>query len=255
MKYAVVRSSMLLMVVTLSLGPLVVSAQQATVAPTEIAKDARTQLMALPYYGVFDLLTLNVDNNNVVTLAGSVLSGALKKDAEREVREVKGAKEVHNKIAVAPLFPMDDGIRRGVYHAIYGDPSLSQYGTPDSQLRTTRPAFRGWGAGFGGWDAGVRGPGAGFDGPGADVGGLGAGFRGLGPGRDGRGFGSHHLMGAPFYGYDPIGNYAIHILVNNRTVTLAGIVNSESDKTLAEVKARGVMNVKQVNNELQVTKS
>jgi BON domain-containing protein len=240
MKHAM-RSSMLLLVVTFALGPLVGSAQQATVAPTQIAKDVRTHLLSLPYYGVFDLLTLNVDNNDVVTLAGYVLSDLLKKDAEREAREVKGVKEVQNKIAVAPLFPMDNGIRRGVYHAIYGDPSLSQYGTPGSELWAMRPGFRGWGGGFGGQDAGFRGRGTGFGGRDAGLG--------------GRGFGSPHLMGAPFYGYDPIGNYAIHILVNNRTVTLAGVVNSESDKTLAELKARGVMNVKQVINELQVTKS
>ena len=38
-------------------------------------------------FGVFDLLTLNVDNNDVVTLAGYVLSGSLKKDAQREAKE------------------------------------------------------------------------------------------------------------------------------------------------------------------------
>ena len=39
-------------------------------------------------------------------------------------------------------------------------------------------------------------------------------------------------------------------------MTLAGVVDSEGDKTLAGLKARGVMNVNQVNNELNVnTKS
>jgi hypothetical protein len=253
---------MLPMIVTFTLGSAVGNAQQAAIAPTEIAKDVRTHLMSLPYYGVFDLLTLKVDTNNVVTLAGYVLSDALKKDAEREAREVKGVKEVQNKIAIAPMLPLDDGIRRGVYHAIYGDPSLSQYGTPGSQLRAgttaandllaTRPGYRGWGGGFGGWDGG---PGAGFGGPGGAFGPPGSSFDRPGVGLGGRGFGGPHLSSAPFYGYDPIGNYAIHILVNNGTVTLAGVVNSESDKTLTELKARGVMNVKQVNNELQVTKS
>lgn len=67
-----------------------------------------------------------VDSSDVVTIAGYVLSDSLKKDAEREAREAKGVKEVQNKIAVAPVLPMDDEIRHGVYHAIYGDPSLSQ---------------------------------------------------------------------------------------------------------------------------------
>jgi hypothetical protein len=216
-----VRSSLLLLIVTFTLGPLVGSAQQATVAPTQIATDVRKHLLSLPYYGVFDLLTFSVDNNDNVTLAGYVLTDSLKKDAEREVREVKGIKEVQNKIAIAPGLPLDDEIRHGVYHAIYGDSSLSRYGTPGSELRSMRPGFRDWGAGFAG-----------------------------------RAFGGPHLMGAPFFGYDPVGNYAVHILVNNRTVTLAGVVDNEGDKTLAGLKARGVMNVNQVNNELEVaTKS
>jgi BON domain len=236
-----VRSFMLPLVVTFTLAPLVGSAQEATVAPAQIAKDVRSHLMSLPYYGVFDLLTLNVDNNDVVTLAGYVLSGSLKKDAEREAKEVKGVKDVQDKIALAPVLPIDDDIRHGVYHAIYGEPSLSRYGSPGSQLGAMRPGFRGWGAGFGGWAGGFGGRGGGFGGRG------GAGF-----GRRDAGFGGPHLMGAPFFGYDPVGNYAIHILVKNRVVTLAGVVDSESDKTLAGLKARGVTNVSTVNNELQI---
>jgi hyperosmotically inducible periplasmic protein len=225
------RRSLLVLVVTITLGPLAVSAQQTTVATAQIATDVRKHLLSLPYYGVFDLLTFNVDNNDNVTLAGYVLTDTLKKDAEREVREVKGIKDVQNKIVIAQAFPLDDEIRHGVYHAIYGDSSLSRYGTPGSQLRSMRPGFRDWGAGFGGWGRGV--------------GGLRAGF-------GGRAFGGSHLMGAPFYGYDPVGEYAIHILVNNRTVTLAGVVDTEGDKTLAGLKARGVANVNQVSNELEV---
>jgi len=120
MKFAV-RHSLLLLVVTLTLGPLAVSAQQATVAPTQVATDVRKHLLSLPYYGVFDLLTFNVDNNDNVTLAGYVLTDTLKKDAEREVREVKGIEDVQNKIVIASALPLDDEIRHGVYHAIYGD--------------------------------------------------------------------------------------------------------------------------------------
>jgi hyperosmotically inducible periplasmic protein len=60
------------------------------------------------------------------------------------------------------------------------------------------------------------------------------------------------MMGAPFYGYDPVGNYAIHILVKNRVVTLAGVVDNDGDKNIANIKARGVKDVTQVNNELEV---
>jgi hypothetical protein len=226
-----IRRSLLFLIVTFTFGPLVGRAQQAKAAPAQIATDIRKHLLSLPYYGVFDLLTFNVDTNEDVTLAGYVLNDTLKKDAEREVREVKGIKDVQNKIAIAPAFPLDNEIRHGVYHAIYGDAALSRYGTPGSELRSMRPGFRDWGAGFGGWGRGFAGRDAGFA---------------------GRGFGGAHLMGAPFFGYDPIGNYAIHILVNNRTVTLAGVVDSEGDRTLAALKARGVANVNQVDNELEV---
>ena len=241
----VVHCSLLIMVVTFTIGPLAGSAQQATVAPAQIATDIRKHLLSLPYYGVFDLLTFNVDNNDNVTLAGYVLTDSLKKDAEREVREVKGIKEVQNKIAIAQGLPLDDEIRHGVYHAIYGDPSLSQYGTPASQFRAMRPGFREWGLGFSRRGLGFGGRGTGFGGPGAGFADPGAGF-------GGREFGGPHLMGAPFFGYDPVGNYAIHILVNNRTVTLAGVVDSEADKTVAGLKAHGVMNVNQVINDLEV---
>jgi hypothetical protein len=232
------RSSLVLSAVIVTVGTLVETVQQSTVASTQIAKDVRKHLLSLPYYGVFDLLTFNVDEKGVVSLGGYVLTDSLKKDAEREAREVKGVTEVQNKIAVAPGLPLDDDIRHGVYHAIYGDASLSRYGTPGSELRSMRPGFRDWGGGFGGWGGGF--------------GGRGAGFGGRGPAFGGRAFGGPHLLGAPFYGYDPVGNYAIHILVNNRTVTLAGVVDSEGDKTLAGLKARGVTNVNQVNNDLEV---
>jgi osmotically-inducible protein OsmY len=224
MRHLVPHVARLLFIIA-ALGTLVSGAQHSAAAPTQITKDITKHLMSLPYYGVFDLLTFNVDAQGNVTLGGDVVNDSLKKDSEREVREVKGVTEVLNKIAIAPDLPLDNDIRHGVYHAIYGDPSLSRYGTPGSELWSMRPGFRGWGAGFV-----ERGGRAGIGGP--------------------------RLMGAPFYGYDPVGNYAIHILVDHGTVTLAGVVDSEGDKTLAGLKARGVTSVKQVDNSLEVaTKS
>jgi osmotically-inducible protein OsmY len=37
-------------------------------------------------------------------------------------------------------------------------------------------------------------------------------------------------------------------------VTLAGVVDNESDKTLAGIKARGVKDVAEINNDLAVSK-
>jgi BON domain-containing protein len=137
-----------------------------------------------------------------------------RKTREREARDVKDVREVQDKIEVARAFPLDDEIRHRVFHAIYGDPALSRYGTPDDELWSMRPAFRGWGAGFR--------------------------------------MGSPRMNAEPFFGLEPIGNYAIHILVKARVVTLVGVVDSEGDKTIADLRARGVPIVTTVNNDLEV---
>jgi osmotically-inducible protein OsmY len=46
----------------------------------------------------------------------------------------------------------------------------------------------------------------------------------------------------------------VHIIVKNGRVTLKGVVASESDKRLADVKACGVAGVFEVTNQLQVEK-
>lgn len=48
---------------------------------------------------------------------------------------------------------------------------------------------------------------------------------------------------------------SIHIIVKNGNVTLVGIIDSEGDKNLANIRANGVPNVFSVKNELVVTPS
>ncbi|MFN7927929.1 MAG: BON domain-containing protein [Blastocatellia bacterium] len=55
---------------------------------------------------------------------------------------------------------------------------------------------------------------------------------------------------SPIYRYGMGAVPSIHIIVKNGNVTLKGIVDSESDKTLANVKANGVSGVFSVKNEL-----
>jgi hyperosmotically inducible protein len=60
------------------------------------------------------------------------------------------------------------------------------------------------------------------------------------------------------YGYAPLQHYGvgsqrqIHIIVKNGNITLAGIVSSDADRTLAYVRANGVPGVFSVTNDLRV---
>jgi osmotically-inducible protein OsmY len=50
----------------------------------------------------------------------------------------------------------------------------------------------------------------------------------------------------------PTGFNAIHIIVKNGNVTLTGVVDSDSDLAMAEMRANQVAGVFSVTNELQV---
>jgi hyperosmotically inducible protein len=95
-------------------------------ATARITKEVRHELVMLPYLGVFDNLAYKVDGYNV-TLMGQVTRPTLKSDAENVVKRIEGVEHVDNQIEVLPLSPNDDRIRRAVYRAIYGFPSLQKY--------------------------------------------------------------------------------------------------------------------------------
>ena len=94
----------------------------------KMVREVRHQLVMLPYYSVFDDLGFTV-NGGTVTLVGEVVTPVVKDDAAAVVKKVEGVTNVVNNIEVLPLSGNDDRIRRGVYRAIYGDPTLStRYG-------------------------------------------------------------------------------------------------------------------------------
>jgi BON domain-containing protein len=99
-----------------------------------IVKEVRHELVMLPFYGVFDNLAYKVDPDGTVTLMGQVARPTLKSDSENVVKRIEGVTRVVNNIEVLPVSPMDDGIRRATYRAIYGDPALSLY-----QVRAVPP--------------------------------------------------------------------------------------------------------------------
>ncbi len=93
---------------------------------TDIVKEVRHELVMLPYYGVFDNLAYRVDGSKV-TLFGVVTQPVLKINAENAVKKIEGVTAIDNEIEVLPLSPMDDGIRRSVYRAIYSKPGFERY--------------------------------------------------------------------------------------------------------------------------------
>jgi hyperosmotically inducible periplasmic protein len=56
-------------------------------------------------------------------------------------------------------------------------------------------------------------------------------------------------------GFEPAGNYPIHIIVRRGRVTLMGVVDDEGDKTIAGMKARQVPGSFEVTNDLVVERS
>jgi hyperosmotically inducible protein len=66
------------------------------------------------------------------------------------------------------------------------------------------------------------------------------------------GAGFHGLGFERFPGMEPAGDYPIHTIVKGGKITLLGVVDSESDKTLAGLKARGVPGSFGVDNQLMV---
>jgi hyperosmotically inducible periplasmic protein len=154
------------------------SKDQEPKSQAEITKEVRHQLVMLPYYSVFDNLAYRVEGDKVI-LEGQVVRPTLKSDAEGVVKSVPGVTTVVNNIEALPPSPMDDQLRRALYRAIYGDPTLSRYGF-----------------------AAVA---------------------------------------------------SIHIIVKNGNVTLEGLVDNDTDKNTANLRANQVPNAFSVKNNLQVT--
>jgi hyperosmotically inducible protein len=83
----------------------------------------------LPYYSVFDYIAGTVSGYDV-TLKGWVTNPTLKNDAGNVVKQIEGVEHVNNQIEVLPPSTMDDQLRRRLYRAIYGFPSLEKYAMP-----------------------------------------------------------------------------------------------------------------------------
>src|SRR5580692_10827778 len=79
-------------------------------APRTLEEQVRHEILMVPYIGVFDNLSYQVDNG-VVTLSGQVTQPVRKTDVERAVKSINGVTAVNDQIEVLPLSPFDDQIR------------------------------------------------------------------------------------------------------------------------------------------------
>lgn len=67
--------------------------------------------------------------------------------------------------------------------------------------------------------------------------------------------GFHAMNFRRFPGTEPLGDYPLHIIVKQGMITLLGVVDSESDKTVAGFRAREVPGSFSVENDLVVEKA
>jgi len=118
------------LMVILVLGILVTAHDAMAQTNPRIVREVRHELVTLPYYGVFDWLTYEVQNDGTVVLHGQVVRPSTKSDAEGRVKEIDGVGRVVNQIEVLPNSPSDDRLRLALYRTIYGFNSpLFRYAT------------------------------------------------------------------------------------------------------------------------------
>ena len=80
----------------------------------------------MPYYGVFDNISFEVEGNTV-TLYGKVYSLGLKSSAENIVKKIDGVENVVNNIEMLPPSSFDNRIRRQAVREFANGGSLYRY--------------------------------------------------------------------------------------------------------------------------------
>jgi len=93
-----------------------------------ITNQVQHQLAMLPWYGVFDHLSFQV-NGTEVTLSGQVISehATTRDDAAKFVKSISGVTKVVNNIEVLPPSPFDNQIRRAEYRTVFSQADLGRY--------------------------------------------------------------------------------------------------------------------------------
>ncbi len=119
------------------LGFSLVNIHAQTTSETEsIEKEVFKEIVALPYYGVFDNIKFEVEGNTVY-LTGKVYSLGVRKSAENVVRKIDGVENVVNQIENLPPSSFDNSIRRNIVRSY-----ASNGGSLYRYLQGTQPSVR-----------------------------------------------------------------------------------------------------------------
>lgn len=123
-----VRSMVLAAAMGLLAMPLVAAQSQAVDADAAWkAEKVRKEIVTLPFYSVFDHVTISVDGDRVV-LDGSVYRPSMRKSVERVAARVEGVAEVVNNVTVQPTSFYDDRLRVALARSLYSSSVLNRYG-------------------------------------------------------------------------------------------------------------------------------
>ena len=97
-------------------------------ANLQLFKDVQKQVLGYPYFSIFDMVHMQVDNG-VVELTGKVTMPYKKNAIEERVMRVAGVKQLRNNIDVLPVSQFDDSLRLRIARAIYGHSNFWGYGS------------------------------------------------------------------------------------------------------------------------------
>jgi len=96
------------------------------VSNQRIERKVYSEILKLPFYGIFDIIRFQV-NNGTVTLSGKVINAINRKSAEKRIIRLAGVNNVVNNIEVLPLSRFDNSIRRRTLRTITSRGNLFRY--------------------------------------------------------------------------------------------------------------------------------
>jgi hyperosmotically inducible protein len=119
------RTFAILGFLTIALLPL--PGQAAAQIPDDVlAERVAESVRSYNKFSIFDDITINVDNRNVV-LRGRVTIPLKREEIGARVARLDGVRSLTNEIGVLPVSQTDDRLRRVVANAIYNHPNFWRY--------------------------------------------------------------------------------------------------------------------------------